>query len=71
MSSNLVWRPKKKRGTLPKALKFVLDAQGFPLTMDSDDLEYLKGLRDGNVDGAQELIDIIEKHGRIELYLEC
>jgi len=37
---------------------------------DKDNLSYLFGLRDAGVDGAQELIDLIWKHGTVELYLE-
>jgi len=32
---------------------------------------YLEGLRDAGVNGAEDLLEAIEKHGEIEVYNEC
>lgn len=37
--------------------------------LDKGDLPYLEGLRDGRVEGAQEIIDAIRKHGTIEVWI--
>ena len=75
MSANLMWEPaKRKAKSLPDALKFVLREK---LGLGSERREfshnddcYLRGLRDGGVEGAQELLDIIEQHEIVEIWLE-
>lgn len=69
MSSSLVWRPKKHRGTLPYALKQKIEGI-LPRTFSSGDVQYLQGLADCDIDGAKKLIQLIEKHGEIEVSLE-
>ena len=39
-------------------------------TMTTDDTPYLEGLRDAGVDGAQELIDILNEHESVILWHE-
>ena len=70
MSATLIWRVPKKGNSLPDALKFALRkrySEGVH-TMTEHDLPYLEGLRDGGVDGAQVLIDAINKHDEIEVW---
>jgi len=69
MSSNLVWEPViHQQNDLPDELKFAL-RKGYGAQVDvlmgSRDIPYLKGLNDGGVKGAKELIEAIEKHGEI------
>lgn len=73
MSAKLCWRPKARtRETLPYALQSILrEALGeSPRTFSNKDIPYLTGLRDAKIEGAQELIDAIEKHEEVELWLE-
>ena len=75
MSMGLYWRPEKNStGELPDELKRILQKRyGNPLLgyhLDDCDLSYLIGLRDAGVKGAQELINAIEKHGRIQIYTQ-
>ena len=75
MSHTLCCRPKvNKCKTLPDALKIILlknQSVGYtPGTFDTPDLCYLRGLADAEVEGAEELIELIEKHGEVELWLE-
>ena len=77
MSSSLMWKPRKAHGFLPKELKRVISRRlwdtdgscgGHPAVVDSRDIGYLQGLRDAKIEGAEELIGLIEKHGEIELW---
>ncbi len=70
MSVTLKWRPIKGGRALPYELKRVL-AEKAPGVWRRSSLEYLRGLRDAEVKGAQELIDVLEKHGEVELFLEA
>lgn len=70
MSTTLKWRPIKGGRSLPYALKRVLADQTLGVWKYSS-IEYLRGLRDAKVEGAQELIDALEKHGEVELFLEA
>jgi len=75
MSANLNWRPVSKQSkTLPDELKFILrEYCGIDTSKtiwNKQQIPYLAGLRDAGVKGAQELIDILEKHDEIELWLE-
>lgn len=81
MSTNLFWKPIVivKDNILPKALKYALSKKYFdhdgslvsgPVELDSSHQEYISGLRDAGISGASELIDAINKHGRVEIYTE-
>ena len=74
MSATLMWEPKKRKAkSLPDALKFILrDKHGLDgrETWGTATIPYLRGLVDGGVDGAQELIAAIEAHAEVELWLE-
>ncbi len=72
MSSSLCWEPVKgiANRTLPTALKFALRKRfGEPVrvVVSNSTVPYLEGLRDAGVEGAEKLIDLIEKHGEINL----
>ena len=80
MSSNLMWKPETQaNGSLPYGLKRAISRRlwdtdgscgGGCATVDKDDIEFLKGLAAAKVDGASELINLINKHGRIVLWHE-
>ena len=75
MSATLMWEPVKREAkSLPDDLKFVLrDKCGIDAKRsrwNKDHIPYLAGLKDAGIEEAQELIDILEKHGEIELWLE-
>ena len=74
MSANLMWEPaKRKSESLPDALKFVLrDKLGVEgrVRFGHEQLAYLRGLRDAGIEGAQELIDIIDKYEEVDLWLK-
>jgi hypothetical protein len=64
---------------LPKALKSVISRKlwdtdgsigGGEVVLTLNDMPYLEGLRDAQVDGAQQLIDAIEKHGVVVVWHE-
>lgn len=85
MSTSLYWRPVPvdPSGTsLPYGLKKAVARRfwdhdgslyGDPAELTADDLPYLEGVRDGGGEevaaGAQQLIDAIEKHGRVEIFI--
>jgi hypothetical protein len=74
MSSTLVWEPviKERNHALSNELKFLLrKTTGRDPVSEffcNDDINYLNGLKDAGVKGAQELITAIEKHGEIKVY---
>jgi len=74
MSSNLMWKPIRDDGeSLPDSLKFALRKRFGNGTikeaeLDSDDISYLTGLADCGIVGANELIDLIEKHGKVSIW---
>jgi hypothetical protein len=73
MSTSLFWKPVKDySGTLPDGLKYALRKMdewhnGGPQTLTKSDIPFLRGLSIGDVDGADKLIYLIEKHGEIEV----
>ncbi len=80
MSTDLHWRPVDKRsGTLPYKLKKVIAKRfwghdgslaGDELMLDSHNLDYLAGLIDAGVEGADELKALILQHGRVVVWIE-
>ncbi len=80
MSSTLMWRPANSDGnSLPYDLKKVIsrrlwDTDGScgsgVATVNETDIEYLEGLQDAGIDGASELIKIIQEHGDVQLWHE-
>lgn len=81
MSTNAYWRPvvPKKGYELGddikrKVARRYLDHDGSltgSVVLDIDALNWLEGLRDGGVKDAEKLIGAIEKHGEIEVWIEC
>ena len=74
MSATLVWqiKPKSSYKSLSFQLRQVLERKwNFPHVVNYDDLNYLEGLKDAHIEGAQELIDLIHQFGDIELNIEC
>jgi len=72
MSSTLTVEPEnRKKKTLPYELKLILQKHTSGVIchyeMNHSDLPYLKGLRDADVPGADELIEFIEKHETVIL----
>lgn len=76
MSASLTWEPaiSKVKGYLPIALRLILEkSYGIrmePTKLGKESLPYLNGLKDAGVEGALELIDLIEKHEAVILKLE-
>ena len=74
MSATLKWRPLSSGDSLPFSLRLALQkadkVESTPTRFHSEDNDFLEGLACADVDGAQELLDLIEKHGIVELYLE-
>lgn len=75
MTANLCWRtPVKNAKSLPDQLrraltkKLNLDNGGWVIADESLE-DYLEGLRDAGCEGAEELLELIEKFGEVELKL--
>jgi len=73
MSCALYWRPLRNGHHVgDHVLRDAVRREfGSPCRLDDGALPYLRGLAAAEVDGAQKLIDAIERHGEIEVYLEC
>ena len=73
MSSILKWTI-TEGDSLPDELKQALEKGKIintsPTIFDSKDIHFLQGLACADVVGAQELIDLILEHGKVELWLE-
>lgn len=72
MSSNIYWRPivPIEGHRLPFALKSVLRKKfGYPIqgVLQASDLGYIEGLKDAGIEGAEQLIEAVEKHQMIEV----
>lgn len=72
MSSTLTMEPNsRKKEVLPTGLKWVLQKKYkgtiYDRTMDESDIPYIKALIDAEIEGAQELLDFLEKHESITL----
>lgn len=71
MSSSLRWKPEQKpRGSLSTAVKFALRKRtggqlNDEIVLTAADIPYFEGLRDADVEGAEEVIKLIELHGKI------
>ena len=74
MSETLCWRPMRSdRNTLPSHVARVLKNKYEGLDnviIQYGEIPYLEGLRDAGLDGAQELIDAVNDHGPIQLFLD-
>lgn len=76
MGATLVWRPvvPQEGRELPYKFLAVLERREQGLSVESywgpDDLDYLQGLKDAGIDGAEDMIAAIKKHGHIKLNRE-
>jgi len=72
MSGTLMWKPVVRDGSsLPVALKWALQKRSaYCRNWTMKDIPYLEGLVDGQVEGAQELLAAIEKHGEVITWIE-
>ncbi len=80
MSTDLYYRPfirkdgkdlsyELKKAIAPKYYDHDGSLGGNWLVLDSDEIPYLEGIRDGGIKDAQELIDAINKYGAVEIAL--
>jgi hypothetical protein len=71
MGSSLVWHTIPKGKDLPTGLKWIIEKRyQLPWTFDQSDIKYLEGLRDSGIEGADQLIEAIEKYEEIVVKLE-
>lgn len=70
MATQIYWRPICDNDeALPKQLKYILleeDMMDNPLTI--KDIGFLKGLKAAGIEGAETLIEAIQRFGQIQLY---
>lgn len=76
MSIDLYWKPyiEKKGKSLPIAMKWALQKRFFqndygPIVFTEKDRGYFEGLLDGKTEGAEEILDLLEKYESLELWL--
>jgi hypothetical protein len=79
VSTNIYWRPiNPDKQCLPKDLKYKIARKywghdgslgGEPVIIDKTDYAYFEGLKDAGVEGAEEIINAIDKYGEIEIML--
>lgn len=79
MSLSLHWRPAPSPGSvLPTDLKKALEKRfhlversdnAVPVMIDRREVDYLMGLRDAGIIGADELLAAVQQNGRVELSL--
>lgn len=72
MSSTLIWEPEvREQKSLSTPVKWALQKRNCgiidSMRLDTDDLDYVKGLIDAGVEGAQELYDAISNNHSIVL----
>ena len=72
MSTNLYWEPVEPHpaNSLPDKLKFVLrETWGWPVkcTLDSSNIGFFRGLAAAGIDGAKEVVELLEKYDAIKL----
>lgn len=72
MSTTLTWKPCTKGRPLPDPFKHVLRGTRFSqdCELTQDDRLFIEGLAAAGVDGAQQVLDALEKHGTIYLVYE-
>lgn len=73
MSQSLYWKPviKQRSNDLDDQLKFILrDKNKIPADFGFADLQYLEGLRDAGIRGAEDLIEAINKHEVVRVFEE-
>ena len=79
MSTNLMWGIVATGDSLPKELKRIISRKlwdtdgscgGGKVVVNCELIPYLEGLQHCGVEGAEELIDLINHHSEIELWHE-
>ncbi len=71
MSQNLYWRPIES-GRVVGGITIrdiIVTHFGHSCVLNYYDLDFLRGLVAGNVEGASDLIELINQHEQIELYV--
>lgn len=74
MGCTLYWIPVNtdKNYVYNHILRNILEKKfGFGATLSYGNIEYLQALKDADIEGAQELIEAIEKYEVIEIGQEC
>ena len=74
MGLSLVWqvKPKSSFKQLPRALLHALEKRHqLPCYFDCSQIDYIQGLIDAEVEGAEELMRIVCEYQEIELNVEC
>jgi hypothetical protein len=74
MSGTLMWEStERKSKSLPYALRRVLQknllCDASRVTLSKLDIPYLEGLEDADIDGAGELIEAIENHNEVDIWV--
>ena len=69
MGSDLVWRPiaKKKQIGGITLKNIVADTFRLPIIIGNSHADFFRGLRAAGVEGAEEILQLIAKHGEIQL----
>jgi hypothetical protein len=74
MSTTLIYRLPGTPHRLPDELKRIIDKKfGLqnPREFSLDDRGYIEGLADAGVEGAEELLGVLDKHGMFILEITC
>lgn len=74
MSCALVYRPvQTEKSVGDSALREALREEfgDFPFRLTRNDLAFARGLRAAKVDGADDLIQLIERYGELEMDIRC
>lgn len=74
MGCSLYWKPVSKENNFVGdiQLRNILEKRyNYPSILDTGDIGYLNALVDAGVEGANDLIEAIEKHNEIQIDLEC
>lgn len=77
MSTSLYWKPiiRAKSEDLADQLKYVIREKFFDslgtdsITVNQSELDYFEGLKDAGIEDAETVIELINKHGEICLFL--
>ncbi len=72
MSATLRWAPADGGDSLPERLRHVLEKSSWfrgDAVIGESHIAYFRGLEDAGIDGAAEMIELIEKHGMVRLWL--
>ena len=72
MSANLSWRPPGNRHPLPDKLKYALAGGQYrgDCELTGNDRQYFQALADAGIEGADAILEALEKHDSIFLCYE-